>query len=144
MLRVGEETVAKDFFVNHEREEVPLRVVISKGSRYVFLFRNDRIVATLSANDVYLIKDELETERAYRAIALIYLTRLVGSLAPEFELALKNEAFIDDVSEEYAKQMRNVSPLDETEEMRQQSFMEAIRLVDYRLYVKKDDAKVGA
>ena len=133
----------REFFVGQDKDDYPVRVVLSRSGNYVFLFHDDRLVLSLSANDVFLIKDEVETERAYKGMVMVYLTRLIKKMEPCFESALNNEAYVEDMTEAYARQLRHIPPLEQTEKIRQQCFRNALRQVDYRLYIPKD-GKVGA
>ena len=136
--------MAKMFFVGQGKDDYPIKVVFSRSNNYIFLFRNERIIASLSANDIFVIKDELDTERGYKELVRVYLMRLIERMEPAFELALNNEGYVEDVTERYAQQIRDIPPLEQTEEMRQQFFDTAFRQVDYRFYVKPGDVKVGA
>lgn len=138
--------MSKIFFVSQESDAYPVKVVLSRSNKYVFLFHDERLVLSLSANDIFLIKDEIDTERGYKELVRVYLMRLIDKMEPAFELALGNEEYVEDVAEKYAKQVRGISILTQTEEMRQSFFEEAFRQVDYRFYLKKNDGetRVGA
>ncbi len=136
--------MAKKFYLSQNQEDYPITVVISRSCEYIFLMQGDRILTSLTASEIFLIKDELETERAYKGLVMVYLWRLVDDMEPSFEMALNNKGYVEDVTEKYAEQIRGISMLDQTEEMRQEFFDNAFRQVDYRLYVKQDDIKVGA
>ena len=140
------EAMSKIFFVSQESDAYPVKVVLSRSNKYVFLFHDERLVLSLSANDIFLIKDEIDTERGYKELVRVYLMRLIDKMEPAFELALGNEEYVEDVAEKYAKQVRGISILTLTEEMRQSFFEEAFRQVDYRFYLKKNDGetRVGA
>ena len=136
--------MSKMFFVGMNQEAVAMKVVISKDCNSIYLMRDDRIVAVLSATDVFTIKDELDTERGYMGLTRVYLMRLIDTLGPDFESAINNEAYVVAVTEKFAERLRLISPLDLSEEMRQSYFDEAFSQVDYRRYVLKTETRVGA
>ena len=136
--------MSKIFFVSQESDAYPVKVVLSRSNKYVFLFHDDRLVLSLSANDIFLIKDEIDTERGYKEFVRLYLMRMIEEMGPDFKRALCNEEYVEDVAEKYAKQVRKVPLLALTEEMRQRFFEDAFRQVDYRFYVRKGEARVGA
>ena len=136
--------MSKMFFVGQDKDDCPIKVVLSRSGNYIFLFSEDRLRVTLTANDLFIIKDEVETEREYKGIVRLYLTRLIEKMEPCFESALNNEDYVEEVTEEYAKHMRHIPTLEQTEELRQHYCDNAFKKVDYRMYADSKERKVGA
>lgn len=131
--------MSKVFYVGQGAGDCPIKVVLNKSKNRLFLFQDERLALTLSANDIFLMKDEIDTERGYTELVRVYLMRMIEDMKPDFKLALCNEEYIEDVAEAYANQVRDISILSLTDKMRKMFFENAFLQVDYRQYTKKND-----
>lgn len=115
----------------------PVKAMICRGGECVFLFQNDRVQVCLTANDIFLLKEEIDTERSYKEFVWIYLLKLSAKMEPDFKLVIDDEAYLEEITERFAERIRPIHLQEVEEELRQRMFDEAFKQVNYRSYLKR-------
>jgi len=122
-------------------DDVPIKVIFSSSQKYLFFFKENELVMSLTAGDFQAIKDMFDKERSYMDYTRKYLSECRDMLGADFYAVTANDMYVEELNKIFANKMRSIQVDIISDEIRHKLFQEALQEIDFRFYINMVDLR---
>ena len=122
-------------------DDLPIKVIFSSSQKYLFFFKENELVMSLTAGDFQAIKDMFDKERSYMDYTRQYLSECRDMLGADFYAVTTNDMYVEELSRTFANKMRSIQVDIISDEIRHKLFQEALQEIDFRFYINMVDLR---
>lgn len=122
-------------------DDLPIKVIFSSSQKYLFFFKENELVMSLTAGDFQAIKDMFDKERSYMDYTRKYLSECRDMLGADFYAVTTNDMYVEELNKIFANKMRSIPSDIISDEVRHKLFNEAFQEIDFRFYINMVDLR---